>query len=90
MYGTANTPQPLEKGKTGHGKVKVLLWELESHDEDENLFAHSTPSSSSSDPAKPWLKEFHYYLNSFDEIPEGMSIVQWWGVSCIIILICIN
>ena len=27
------------------------------------------------------LTEFNMYINTTDEIPEGQTIVQWWGVS---------
>jgi len=32
------------------------------------------------DPAKPWMNEFKWYLDTMDVVPENMSIVQWWGV----------
>jgi hypothetical protein len=38
------------------------------------------PSLASIDPKKPWLKEFNYYLNTVDEIPNGLTVVKWWGV----------
>ena len=29
---------------------------------------------------KPWLSEFQRYLNTHDVIPEGTTVVKWWGV----------
>ena len=33
------------------------------------------------DPLKPWMAEFRLYIDTHDIVPEGMSIVHWWGVS---------
>jgi hypothetical protein len=43
----------------------------------------TTPGASTAlnDATPTWLKEFNIYLNTTDEIPEGQTIVQWWGVS---------
>ena len=30
-----------------------------------------------------WKREFNRYLKGEDELPEGMPLVQWWGV-CIL------
>ena len=32
------------------------------------------------DSEKPWLAEFNRYLNTHDILPEGMTVVKWWGV----------
>jgi hypothetical protein len=32
------------------------------------------------DPRKPWLSEFRRYLNTHDVIPDGTTVVKWWGV----------
>jgi hypothetical protein len=37
------------------------------------------PSAATVDPKKPWLKEYHLYLDVRDEPAPGQSIVQWWG-----------
>lgn len=60
-------------------KVHNLLRELDSSD-DENSDDESSPSVGAYDPAKPWLWEYNLYFNTTDEIPEGQSLVQWWGV----------
>jgi hypothetical protein len=34
------------------------------------------------DTSCPWLKEFNRYLDSAEEeLSEGMTIAQWWGIS---------
>jgi hypothetical protein len=30
--------------------------------------------------AEPWRREFDQYLTGHDEVPDGMSLPQWWGV----------
>ena len=32
------------------------------------------------DSEKPWMAEFNRYLNTHDVLPEGMTVVKWWGV----------
>lgn len=34
----------------------------------------------SSDPSKPWLEEWNLYLQTHEVVPEGLGIVEWWGV----------
>jgi hypothetical protein len=57
---------------------------LESSDEEELDTSHSATqaaTSTSNDSTPAWRKAFNLYLNTTDEIPEGQTIVQWWGVS---------
>lgn len=64
--------------------MRTLLRELESSDEEElNTSGRTThtAASASNDPTPAWQKAFNLYLNTTDEIPEGQTIVQWWGVS---------
>lgn len=56
-------------------------------DEDELASATSTPTPNTS---KPWLREFNQYLNGGDEVPSGMMIVQWWGVSYLLFTITVS
>ena len=58
-------------------KITTLLRELSDDgdsDDDPN------PSAATFDPKKPWLKEYHLYLDVWDKLAPGQSIVQWWGV----------
>ena len=33
------------------------------------------------DPSQPWLAEFNMYFRTHEVVPEGMSVITWWGVS---------
>jgi hypothetical protein len=35
----------------------------------------------SGDLTKPWLAEYQRYITTHDVVLEGMSLVEWWGVS---------
>lgn len=62
-----------------YDKVKQLLRELSDDEyEDEDIPALSLMHS---DPQRPWLQEFHGYLNSKDQLALGMLIVWWWGLN---------
>jgi hypothetical protein len=50
-----------------------LLRDTDSDDSDDALHA-PIPSSD------PWVVEFDQYIKTNDILPEGMSIVTWWGV----------
>jgi hypothetical protein len=32
-------------------------------------------------PSNAWMDEWKSYLNTHEDILEGMGIIQWWGVS---------
>ena len=78
MYGQSS--QPCRKTSQSHMRLKAVLRDLSS---DEESDYEDNMEESNTDPKKPWLAEFHRYLNSSDYIDEDMSIVQWWGVSLI-------
>ena len=74
LYGNLEqAPCPVKKG---HSKMEILLHELSS-DDDADINA---PTSLLTDSSKPWQKEFNQYLEVRDEVPEGMTLIQWWGV----------
>ena len=80
LNGDAATPVCAKKGHLATSNMKALLRELDLSDE----YSTSDDASSSAaltDLTKPWLKDFNHYLNSVDELSEGQTIVQWWGVS---------
>jgi hypothetical protein len=54
--------------------------------DNKNSDSESSPSAGAYDPAKPWLWEYNLHFNTTDEIAEGQSLVQWWGVSDVISL----
>jgi hypothetical protein len=71
---SGGAPKPIRRGRL---KTDRLLRELSSEeDSDEIHVSHSSPSDSS----KPWMREFNQYIQVRDEVPEGMTLVQWWGV----------
>ena len=72
---------PQKKYRGSHSRFRTLLHELDSSDDDG--LSDDAPGTSTAfvDAAPAWLKDFNMYLNTTDEIPEGQTIVQWWGVS---------
>jgi hypothetical protein len=70
----------VKKGRGSGIKITRLLRELSESEDDGNV---PTPSAADVpvDPRKPWLKDFNHYLNTFDQLAENQTIVQWWGVS---------
>jgi len=67
---------PIKKGKVNG--LKKLIWEVESDDEDDILVAVTH-----TDISKPWKTEFTCYLETLEAaLASGMSMIQWWDVSC--------
>lgn len=56
--------------------VKSLLREL-SDDKDDS----DTTAMPSDDSDASWHLEFRGYLDAVHKLPEGMTSIQWWGVS---------
>jgi hypothetical protein len=61
------------KGK----KINTLLREL-SDDEDDMV---DIGLDVLSDPQRPWLQDYHVYMDVIEQVPDGWSTVKWWGVS---------
>jgi len=59
------------------GGLKTLLRELS--DDENNSDSFITPSPLD-DPEKPWKRDYNAYIDTVHDVPEGMSVVQWWGV----------
>lgn len=74
MYGDDGPLLPAKR----KGKLSCLLRELSS-DEDEV----AEKGDHDVDPQSPWLNELNLYLHSATSIADGLSIVQWWGVSAV-------
>lgn len=70
------TPVPLTT--KGCMKTTKLLWVLASSDDEDDLLAVGTTSTT---PDPPWLKEFNMYIDSLETLPAGMSLTTFWGVS---------
>src|SRR6266404_1794360 len=32
-------------------------------------------------PSKTWMNEWKAYINTVEDVPEGMEVVRWWGIS---------
>ena len=71
-------PAPTRKGKKGKG-LNVLLREL-SDDDDDGTMA-DVGLDLPADPQRPWLSDYHGYIDVPEQVPEGWSAIQWWGVS---------
>ena len=69
LHGNGNTAAAIRKGKQ--------VAEESSSDDDEHLAA-PTPVPAPSEA--PWKREFNRYIKGEDELPDGMILVQWWGV----------
>ena len=67
--------------------MAVLLDELSS-DSDEGSDGSDVPTRPlAANNSESWRHSFDGYLNSPDDLAEGQSIVQWWGVSTLF-LVC--
>jgi hypothetical protein len=80
MYGEAGAPPAAVK--KSNKKLAQLLAE-DSTDEEMDVPLAATPLPDS-DTNKPWLREFKQYIDGVDEVPNGMTITKWWGVSLFI------
>ena len=71
MNAPKSSPKIVKKG------VHVLLRELS--DDEDNIINrnHNTPD----DPDRPWLRHFREYVDAVEQVPDGWSTIQWWGVS---------
>ena len=75
------TSGPEKKSRASGSRMQTLLHELESSDDEESPSNAPGASATPNDATPAWLTEFNKYINTTDEIPEGQTIVQWWGVS---------
>ena len=62
-------------------KIHTLLREL-SDDEDDS--SAESGSAVPDDPNRPWLRDFRAYLDTTEHVPDGWSMVKWWGVSTVV------
>ncbi|TFY77607.1 hypothetical protein EWM64_g6405 [Hericium alpestre] len=79
LYGDSACPLPVKKAKGS--KIKTLLRELSSDDEDDEHVETvcGEDSASKADPAKLWLVEFRCYLETRESVADDISLVTWWG-----------
>ena len=62
------------KGK----KLRTLLRELSDNDNDE---IQDSGLQVPDDPQRPWLRDYHAYIDVLEQVPEGWTSIRWWGVS---------
>jgi hypothetical protein len=80
LYGVDGAPPAAVK--KGNKKLARLLAEDSDEEMDVPLAETVTVTQSpDSDTNKPWLREFKQYIDGVDEVPNGMTITKWWGVS---------
>jgi len=60
-------------------------WNTDDTDSDDS--DNSDDGIMSSDPSKPWLTEWNLYVQTHEIMPKGMTMVKWWGVCSVYILI---
>ena len=58
--------------------LRTLLRELSDDEED---IAVNTGLDVPDDPQRPWLRDYHAYVDVLEQVPEGWTAIQWWGVS---------
>jgi len=69
--------RPLAQSKKGKG-LHALLRELSDDEEDATVhLSLDVPY----DPQRPWLHDYHAYMDVLEQVPEGYTAIQWWGVS---------
>ncbi|KAG6882065.1 hypothetical protein C0992_012835, partial [Termitomyces sp. T32_za158] len=81
MYGSATALPPKSQQLAHVSKIKTLLRELS--DSEDEIMSTDSGATSFMDNTKPWLRDFHGYLNSTDDLGK-MSIIRWWGVRILI------
>ena len=86
VHGLSGSAPIAAKKNRASGKMVSLMRELNSSDESDNEdISHSTIPT---DSAKPWMREFNLFLNTIDQLADGQTIIQWWGVSLVHCLCC--
>ena len=80
VHGEPSSQSSAKQNRPSGSKITTLLRELS---DDESSGDESHPAAAASDPKKPWLKEYNQYIDGWDELAKGQSIVQWWGVRII-------
>ena len=58
-------------------KLRTLLRELS---DDEDVIKDSRVEVPD-DPQRPWLHDYNAYIDVLEQVPEGWTSIQWWGVS---------
>ncbi len=72
MYGQGGSASLSNKGKQ---KQNTFCDDSDSDSDHDGI--SNTPTTTEA----PWQREFNRYLRGEDELPENMTLIQWWGVS---------
>jgi hypothetical protein len=56
--------------------VHALLRELSNEEDEMEGVGLDVPE----DPQRPWLRDYHAYMDVLEQMPEGWTAIQWWGV----------
>ena len=67
--------------------LHALLRELSDDDEDVVVPVDKGVNASvplADDPQQPWFHNYCAYLDVPEQVPEGWTAIQWWGVSILI------
>jgi hypothetical protein len=59
-------------------KLNALIRENSDHEEE---LLGDIGLSVPDDPQRPWLHAYHAYMDVLEQLPDGWTPVQWWGVS---------
>ena len=47
----------------------------------DNTDTESEADDQATHPTSFWVNEWKLYLNTYEVVPDDLSLVQWWGVS---------
>lgn len=89
MLSDSSTVRPSAQPRKNKG-LHVLLRELSDDEDDIMTVTRSDTASGQSgprldvpladDPQRPWLRDYRAYMDVPEQVREGWSAIQWWGV----------
>ena len=63
---------------SNRGKGPRSLLREVSDDEDDTMV--DTGVDIPDDRQRPWLRDYRAYMDVSEQVPEGWTAIQWWGV----------
>jgi hypothetical protein len=60
--------------------LRALLRELSDDEDDMMKDTANGLDVPADDPQRPWLRDFCAYMDVPEQVREGWSAIQWWGV----------
>jgi hypothetical protein len=67
--------------------LNALLRELSDDEEDTTTVSGSDVPD---DPQRPWIRDYRAYIDVPEQVPEGWTAIQWWGVSTSVSIVMRN